>query len=227
MKDIIINKNVLDALKEIPENYVDLIITSPPYWGIRDYGLPDVIFDEKMPCKHEWKENIKKSLGGKGSKGANVGANKNDFANMRDYDVISYFCSRCGAWKGQLGQEPHYQMYINHLVEIFDECKRVLKDSGSAWINLGDTYLGSIPPQVNSVERSQIKKKSLVGIPDRFKVAMIDNGWICRNEIIWQKPNQMPSSVKDRFTSDFEKFYFFTKNEKILFRATIRALYFC
>ena len=62
-----------------------------------------------------------------------------------------------------------------------------------------------------------IKSKSLVGIPDRFKIKMIDKGFICRNEIVWHKPNQMPSSVKDRFTVDFEKFYFFTKNTKYYF----------
>lgn len=217
LENTIINGNALEEVKKLPDNFVDMIITSPPYWGLRDYGLQDVVFGENLNCKHQWKEHVKRPLGGKGSKGANVGANKNDFANMRDYDVISYFCEICGAWKGQLGQEPHYQLYINHLVEIFNESKRILKDSGSIWVNLGDTYLGQKPFSIDGIQESQIKKKSLVGIPDRFKAAMIDDGWICRNEVIWHKPNQMPSSVKDRFTSDFEKFYFFTKNEKYYF----------
>lgn len=217
IENTIISGNALEEIKKLPDNFIDMIITSPPYWGLRDYGLQDVVFGDNPNCKHQWKEHVKRPLGGKGSKGANVGAKKNDFANMRDHDVISYFCELCSAWRGQLGQEPHHQMYINHLVEIFNESKRILKDSGSIWVNLGDTYLGQKPFYVDGIQESQIKKKSLVGIPDRFKIAMIDDGWICRNEVIWHKPNQMPSSVKDRFTSDFEKFYFFTKNEKYYF----------
>lgn len=198
LENTIINGNALEEIKKLPDSFVDMIITSPPYWGLRDYGLSDVIFGDNPNCKHQWKEHVKRPL-------------------VRDHDVVSYFCESCGAWKGQLGQEPHYQMYINHLVEIFNESKRILKDSGSIWVNLGDTYLGQKPFSVDGIQESQIKKKSLVGIPDRFKIAMIDDGWICRNEVIWHKPNQMPSSVKDRFTSDFEKFYFFTKNEKYYF----------
>jgi len=229
----IIQGNVLDVLKNLPDNFVDMVITSPPYWGLRDYGLPDTIFGGEIDCIHDWNEHVKHPIGGMGSKGANVGANKNDFANMRDHDVVSNFCSKCGAWKGQLGQESDFHDYVNHLMEIFDECKRVIKDEGSVWINLGDSYCGtgdkgkSTDPKYPLGRNGQsvainknidgIKKKSLVGIPDRFKIAMIDGGWINRNEIVWFKPNQMPSSVKDRFTVDFEKFYFFTKNEKYYF----------
>jgi len=236
----IIQGNVLDVLRTLPDNFVDMVITSPPYWGLRDYGLPDTIFGGDFNCAHDWNEHVKHPIGGMGSKGANVGANKNDFANMRDHDVVSNFCSKCGAWKGQLGQEPDFHDYINHLVEIFNECNRTIKESGSVWVNLGDSYAGSnqgagtknpTPKQKSNrgtnymstndhkslLSNIDIKNKSLVGIPDRFKIAMIDNGLICRNEIVWHKPNQMPSSVKDRFTVDFEKFYFFTKNKKYYF----------
>jgi len=119
------------------------------------------------------------------------------------------------------------------LFEIIKESSRVLKDNGSIWVNLGDSYAGTgdkgnlknpkYPDGRNgqSVAKNRIvdgvKQKSLVGIPDRFKIKMIDGGFICRNEIVWHKPNQMPSSVKDRFTVDFEKFYFFTNNGKYYF----------
>jgi site-specific DNA-methyltransferase (adenine-specific) len=236
----IIQGNVLEVLRSLPSNFINMIITSPPYWGLRDYGLPDAIWGGNPDCNHNWIENVRHPAGGMGSKGANVGANRNDFANMRDHDVISNTCVKCGAWKGQLGQEPDFHDYIKHLVEIFNEAGRTMVDDGSLWVNLGDSYAGSNQgsgtEKISDKQKSNrgtnymntlnhksilskidVRSKSLVGIPDRFKVAMIDSGWICRNEIIWHKPNQMPSSVKDRFTVDFEKFYFFTKNEKYYF----------
>ena len=85
---------------------------------------------------------------------------------------------------------------------IFREVKRVLKKDGSCYVNIGDKY--------NS-------RKSLMCIPDRFKVAMVDDRWICRNELIWYRPNQMPQPATDKFTTDFEKLYFFTKNKKYYF----------
>jgi site-specific DNA-methyltransferase (adenine-specific) len=232
LKNKILQGNVLEVLKTLPGNSVDMMITSPPYWALRDYGLPDSIFGGDTNCNHIWEEHVKHPIGGKGSKCANVGANKNDFANMRDHDVVSNFCSNCGAWKGQLGQEPNYNDYIDHLFEIMQEVSRVVKDEGSIWVNLGDSYAANRSYQIDGTKQCDssqpkikqpqckdygIKSKSLIGIPDRFKIKMIDNGFICRNEIVWHKPNQMPSSVKDRFTVDFEKFYFFTKNTKYYF----------
>lgn len=219
-KNKILQGNVLDVLKTLPDGLVDMMITSPPYWGLRDYGLPCSIFGGESICEHDWTEHI-------------VEANKNDFANMRDHDVVSNTCSKCGAWKGQLGQEPNYNDYITHLYEIIQEVSRIVKDTGSIWVNLGDSYCGTgnkgnlTDPKYPKGRNGQsvavnrtikgIKEKSLVGIPDRFKLKMIDGGFICRNEIIWHKPNQMPSSVKDRFTNDFEKFFFFTKKRDYYF----------
>lgn len=86
-------------------------------------------------------------------------------------------------------------------MNVFNECKRVLKKTGSLWVNIGDTY----------------SAKSLIGIPERLCIAMTDAGFIRRNTIIWHKPNCMPSSAKDRFTIDFEYFYFFTKSQRYYF----------
>ena len=107
---------------------------------------------------------------------------------LRDYHV-----------QGQLGLEPTYQEYISKLISVFDEVKRVLKKEGSLWIVLADCYN---------------KNKSLNCIPERFAVAMTDNGWCLRNRIVWQKPNAVPSSIKDRFTIDYENVYFFTKSRR-------------
>ena len=142
--------DTLEVLKTFPNESIDMCITSPPYWNLRDYGK-----------------------------------------------------------EGQLGNEEDYADYLNKLNDIFKEVKRVLKDGGSCWVNIGDTYSPN-----NS---TGVKKQSLMGIPDRFKLNMINDGWLCRNEIIWHKPNAMPSSAKTRFNNDFEKMYFFTKSDLYFF----------
>ena len=139
-------------------------------------------------------------------------------------------------WRGQLGLEPTPQLYIQHLVGIFDEIKRVLKKTGTCWVNLGDTYGGTGDKgkhkdpkyadgrngQSVAVNGTQTAK-SLVQIPSRFAIAMTDSGWILRNEIIWHKPNCLPSSVKDRFTVDFEKLFFFTKSKRYYFEQQLEV----
>ncbi len=136
------------------------------------------------------------------------------------------FCSLCGAWRGSLGLEPDYRLYIAHLIQIFNEVYRVLKKTGTCWVNVGDTYGGMKQgnddlknPNVNtkSFKKSAGQSKSLIQIPERFSIAMTDAGWIKRNTVIWHKPNCMPSSAKDRFTVDFEYVYFFVKNKKYYF----------
>ncbi|KKN65127.1 hypothetical protein LCGC14_0485150 [marine sediment metagenome] len=175
--DVILQGDVLERLRELPGESVDCVVTSPPYWALRDYGV-----------------------------------------------------------EGQLGLEPTVEEYIEKLCLVFDEVKRVLKKSGTCWVNLGDTYAcapaGNFGPDMpfpgtgtgyreNKPEmdfkRSGLQPKCLVGVPERFSLAMRDRGWILRNEIIWHKPNCMPSSAKDRFTVDFEKMFFFVKSKKYWF----------
>lgn len=149
-RNVIHQGDVLQVLKSLPSESVDMCITSPPYWGLRDYGVD-----------------------------------------------------------GQLGNESTYTEYLLKLNEIFTEVKRVLKQQGSCWVNIGDVYSNS--------NATGIKKQSLIGLPDRFKLNMIDSGWLCRNEIIWHKPNAMPSSAKTRFNNDYEKLFFFTKDDLYYF----------
>lgn len=210
-RGILYKGDSLDILNMMPIESVDVIITSPPYYSLRDYGVPYTIFGGKKGCKHEWEEHRIKPKGGRGSKGAKVGSNKNDFSNMRDHDVISYACKVCGAWRGNLGLEPHPDEFIKHLSDIFDGCMRVLNKQGTLWIVIGDSY--STYKGFNNINGT-----SLIGIPDRLKIELIDRGWICKNDIIWHKPNVSPENVKRRFTRNYERVLLFAKDKRYYFK---------
>jgi len=137
---------------------------------------------------------------------------------------------------GQLGQEPTFQEYIDKLIEGFIEVRRVLKPTGTCFVNLGDSFntasgrmtqiksglffednIYGLKGESTGIPTEQIKnypRKSLFMLPERFAIAMIDLGYVLRNQLIWHKPNQMPESATDRFTVDFEKIFFFTKQDK-------------
>ena len=116
-----------------------------------------------------------------------------------------------GDWSGELGQEATPQAFVAHLVHVFREARRVLKPNGLMWVNLGDTYAKGMgmPP------------KSLVGIPWRFALAMIDDEWILRQDIIWHKPNPMPESVTDRCTKAHEYVFMFAKSRQYHWDASV------
>lgn len=188
MIDKFINKihqgNSLDILKQMPDSSVDCVITSPPYWQLRDYGYSD-----------------------------------------------------------QWGLEPTYQEYLEHLWSLMDEIYRILKPTGTAWINLGDVYSGSggsgskeYYPKHTQFGKSDCKEgkyqpptpkieipnKCLLLIPHRFAIGLQDgiNGhkqWILRNDVIWAKRNCMPESVTDRFSKKHEYFFFMVKEQKYYF----------
>jgi DNA modification methylase len=171
----IYNEPCLDTLRKMPNDFLDCVITSPPYWQLRDYG----------------------------------------------YD-------------GQWGLEPTFQEYLEHLWQMMDEIYRVLKPTGTCWINLGDTYGGGNSGQggdtgKHTTENTSIKgtrfdngikkplNKCLLLIPHRFAIGCIDRGWIVRNDIIWAKRNGMPESCTDRFSKKHEYFFFMVKSEKYFF----------
>jgi site-specific DNA-methyltransferase (adenine-specific) len=184
------NEDCLSGLKKLPAACVDCVITSPPYWALRDYNVP-----------------------------------------------------------GQLGQEATPAEYIRSLLTVFTEIHRILKPTGTCFVNIGDTYAGSGAGTTRHVDiskyikhskqtyilpngsakaaalRNSPKNKSLLMIPYQFAWQMIDQqGWILRNIIIWHKPNQMPTSVKDRFTVDFEPVFFFTKKQQYYFNQQFEPL---
>jgi len=130
-----------EGLKQLDDKSIDCVVTSPPYWSLRDYGDKTcTIWDGKADCEHEWGEEITIKMTG-GTKSDKVKIKGKD--NFQIFKNNSNFCTKCGAWIGQLGLEPTFDLYITHLCDIFDEMKRVLKKTGTLWVNIGDTYNGS------------------------------------------------------------------------------------
>lgn len=145
----IICEDCLEGMKQMPNECVDMAMTSPPYWGLRDYGI-EQIFGEDKECEHEWKGEKKNK---KRFNKFESGKSRNDYRFFGDDPTRKFYgqhekhesnihCSKCQAWKGQLGLEPTSEMYIEHLTRIFNEVKRVLKKEGTLWLNIGDTYSG-------------------------------------------------------------------------------------
>lgn len=188
--------NALDILKRMPSEFVDTIITSPPYWRQRNYESHPEIWGGNINCEHKWSELVSqvqpstKKIKGTG------------------YIAVSSTCNVCGAYKGELGQEPTSEKFVENLASIFIEAKRVLKKHGSLFINIDDSY----------------KDKSLCLIPEKLALKLIDAGYILRNKIIWHKKNAIPESVRDRFTTSWEYLYFFTKSDDYYFEQLIEPI---
>ena len=235
MRHKIICGHVLDVLKTLPDESVDTIVTSPPYWGLRDYGEEtNTIWGGDPDCEHEWISHSGKKL-----RGTNDGNWKESIPSA--HLSGGAFCKKCGAWYGQLGLEPTLDMYIEHLLEIMRELKRVLRKTGVIFWNHGDCYgshsigkgnVGGIEGkrrQEDSKYASNISGQSLNKLNSvkdkcmalqnfRFIIRCVDElGLILRNVIIWHKPNHMPSSVKDRFTSAYEPIFMLVKSKKYWF----------
>ena len=233
--------NDLEILPQLPAESVSCVVTSPPYWGLRDYGIEPVIWDGDKDCKHKWgNKNITLRHKSGETNPGKEGWFKDHGASD---DKGNYFCIKCGAWKGNLGLEPTFDLYIKHLLDIFDEIKRVLRKDGVCFVNIGDSYGGSgnasghkentknlgyktleMGASQGNQKTTRGYEKSLLDIPYRFSIGMIDRGWIKRNTVIWYKPNCMPESADDRFTVDFEYLYFFSKSNKVLFWTNEKTL---
>ena len=191
MIDTILQGDVRDCLRRLEDQSAQCCVTSPPYWGLRDYGV-----------------------------------------------------------EGQIGLEPTPEAYVADLLDVFREVKRVLRDDGTLWLNLGDSYCGSwgnyggqnrgVGRQRQIVNGSQVpnpayeghedwrppttdvpglKSKNLVGIPWRVAFALQADGWYLRSDIIWNKPNPMPESVTDRCTKSHEYIFMLTKSERYYYDA--------
>jgi len=138
-------------------------------------------------------------------------------------------------WKGQFGQEPHPQQYIDHVVYLCKLLKPILKNEGSMWINIGDSYIGHYGGGPDSFERKKqsysnkhpiephkdlqltggwLQHKQLACIPERIVIKLQEQGWILRNKVIWYKPNAVPDSVKDRLRVTWEYLYHLVKQHK-------------
>lgn len=174
MKARILVGDVRNRLAEIPDRSVQSCITSPPYWGLRDYGEDN-----------------------------------------------------------QIGLEQSPQEYVQELVQVFREVRRVLRDDGTLWLNLGDSYSGSgkgpsgnlgkahdernMEEKHSAIIPSGLKPKDLIGVPWRVAFALQDDGWYLRQDIIWAKPNPMPESVTDRCTKSHEYLFLLSKSKTYYF----------
>ncbi len=156
------------VLRHLPSSCVQCIVTSPPYWGLRDYSI-----------------------------------------------------------EGQIGLEKDLTEYIHRLVAVFNEAKRVLKDDGTLWLNIGDGYTSGnrgwrAPDKKNRARAMSVrpdtpeglKPKDLLGVPWRLAFALQEDGWYLRCDVIWNKPNAMPESVKDRPSRSHEYVFMLTKSER-------------
>jgi DNA modification methylase len=230
----------IDKIKELDDNTIDCVVTSPPYWGLRDYGTAKWQGGDPN-CSHSY---------GRNTRGGLTQFQKNNKGSFGDEAIKSGECCKlCGAKRidKQLGLEPTYQEHIQNIVELFRAIKPKLKDSATVWLNYGDSYASTVngtkvKDQVkNKVQFSgkylikgddrtfrdkpfstiqgSLKPKDLVMIPNRIAIALQDDGWWIRSEIIWHKPNPMPESTKDRPTSCHEKIWLITKSKKYYYDA--------
>jgi DNA modification methylase len=228
----IIQGDTLEVLKTFPDDCIDTIITSPPYWGLRDYGEEtNIIWDGDKGCEHEWEIHNTGAEGYTGRKRWQHGETRETNPEGWSTEIqSSAFCPKCGAWYGQLGLEPTLELYLSHLLQITAELKRVLKPSGIMFWNHGDCYgshrdwgWSDIPLKrqlANGGKQQGIKgyEKCMMMQNYRLILKMIDEqGWILRNTLIWNKPNHMPSSVRDRFASSYEPIFMLVKNKKYWF----------
>lgn len=167
----IITGDALESLRQIPDCCVSTCVTSPPYFGLRDYDA-----------------------------------------------------------HGQIGLEQTPEEYVEKLVEVFREVRRVMKDDGTLWVNIGDSYATTSGPQAPKNTRNSCghiakkvpkgyKRKDLIGIPWMLAFALRADGWYLRQDIIWQKPNCMPESVRDRCTKSHEYNFLLSKKPRYYFDA--------
>ena len=218
--------DVRERLRELPSGSVQTCVTSPPYWGLRDYGTAQWEGGDAA-CVHQG-INGRTVSGGAGKQYTNAGSNR----------VYSGDCE-CGARRvdAQIGLEPTPEAYVAELVAVFAEVRRVLADDGTLWVNLGDSYAAQEgqrkvtdaagPKQLTkrgstgapSRFVAELKPKDLVGIPWRVAFALQADGWYLRSDVIWHKPNPMPESVTDRPTKAHEYLFLLSKQARYYYDA--------
>jgi len=224
---MILQGDVTDKLQEIKSDSIQCVVTSPPYWGLRDYGTAEWVGGDEN-CSHIEQKCLasdkNKLSGGKGDRTRQT-------ISMQYKSV----CKKCSAKRidKQLGLEETPEEYVEKMVEVFREVKRVLKDDGTVWLNLGDSYAGNNSRASNGGRAGHgtkregvfnnlsgnLKPKDLCMIPARVAIALQADGWYLRQDIIWHKLNPMPESVTDRCTKSHEYIFLLTKSGKYYFDA--------
>lgn len=233
-----------EKLDMVRAESVQTCITSPPYWGLRDYDVQAEVWDDPGDCDHTW------GAAQRGNQDGNVEQTKYSDAKAVGAAATAgagRFCTECGAWEGQLGLEPTPDLYIEHVCECFDAVHRTLRKDGTLWVVIGDTYArrglsagakigpkntlatGSASGYHNPGKYSRgvatgvrkmapgLKQGDLVGIPWMLAFALRDRGWYLRQEVIWGKPNGMPESVRSRCTRVHEQIFMFSKSHSYFY----------
>jgi DNA modification methylase len=237
MRNTILIGDCRQTLRSIPDGSVHCCVTSPPYWGLRDYGTAEWIGGD-AECDHV---NEKKSLRNCSHNASEQRRGRATSAgNLRDGSgSIDRQCIKCGANRvdSQIGLESTPDEFVSNMVGVFREVWRVLRDDGTLWMNLGDSYAGGgrggnpddSPFRKQATNRGSlvapshvpvgIKPKDLCGIPWRVAFALQADGWYLRQEIIWHKPSPMPESVKDRCTKAHEHIFLLSKQPTYFYDA--------
>ncbi|HEU0086082.1 MAG TPA: site-specific DNA-methyltransferase [Pseudonocardiaceae bacterium] len=225
--------DALDVLAELPTSSVHCVVTSPPYWGLRDYGTGRWVGGDPH-CPH-------RTAAGRGGNLAQTKHPPLGYpASAAHRGGAPQQCHRCGALRQdrQHGLEPTPQEYVDRLRAVFAELRRVLVDTATVWLNLGDSYSAEPPGRTGDAMRTStlsgtsaaavvrdsvrhagvhrtrtIPRKNLIGMPWRVAFALQQDGWVLRNAIIWHKPNAMPESVRDRLANHYEMLYLLTKQQ--------------
>ena len=220
----------LEVLKKLPKNHFYTVVTSPPYYGLRDYNTGTWVGGDPN-CPHKRLTKISKDT-------ATGHANMHEHGDVVGDAIYRQKCPICGAERkdSQIGLELTPQDYVRRLVEVFRGVRDTLKEDGTVWLNLGDTYHNyradglnvkqtlhkdkHDQPEVSPNRANKIqglKEKDLIGIPWRVALALQEDGWYLRQDIIWHKPNPMPESVKDRCTKAHEYIFLLSKNSHYYF----------
>jgi DNA modification methylase len=215
---------------------VQCCVTSPPYWGLRDYGTA-TWEGGNDGCDHVDKLNLKRDNPGGGLSLSLDTTRGTQTSTISSAIQFRESCRKCGARRidQQLGLESTPEEYISNMVAVFRAVWQVLRDDGTLWLNLGDSYATSNPVgrrddkyrfdlldgsfTLNARKNSGLKPKDLCGIPWRVAFALQADGWYLRSDIIWHKPNPMPESVTDRPTKSHEYIFLLTKSERYFYDA--------
>jgi DNA modification methylase len=239
----ILQGDALTLLRSLKPASVQTCVTSPPYWGLRDYGIPGTVWGGDPHHSHEWGDTIERHATNhtdkrrwnhaRNGRGEEQPIEKRP-GGKRQHIKQGSFCT-CGAWFGALGLEPSVDLYVAHVVELFREVRRVLKNDATLWLNLGDSYNAQkgqrkASDKAGAKQRSNagavalgsrhcdgLKPKDLCMIPFRVALALQADGWWVRSDIVWAKTNPMPESVTDRPTKAHEYLFLLSKSQKYFY----------
>ena len=228
VKDLILFGDCKETLKQFPRGSAQMCVTSPPYYGLRDYGTATWIGGDPN-CNHMRDSKVNPDHCITGHK------NHDQMSGVGDA-IYKTVCPKCGAIRqdSQIGLEETPEEFIQSLVEVFREVRDVLADDGVLWVNIGDSYYnyrpgtGGLPKQTVSKTNQDLpeecnrrankldglKEKDMIGIPWMLAFALRADGWYLRQDIIWHKPNPMPESVRDRCTKAHEYIFLLSKQRK-------------